>query len=340
MNERVAVIGAGSWGTAVASIVGATGPASLWVRSSELAASMRESRVNEKYLPGIQIPEGLLVTSSLAEALDGAGIVFMAVPSHGFRDVLAGAQPLSGGIEAVVSLAKGIEIGTNLRMSQVVTEVLPGIPAGVLTGPNLAREVAQGHPAACVVALPDESLARRVQALVHTRTFRTYMGTDVVGCEIAGATKNVMAIAAGIGDGLGLGDNTRAVLITRGLAELGRLGVALGGKVLTFGGLAGVGDLVATCASPQSRNRTVGFALGQGQSLDQIVGGMHMVAEGVKSAGPLVGLARAHGVEMPIAEQVQAIVEGRCSPAEALMNLMKRPSRPEWDETLLRGLQG
>ena len=338
MNERVAVIGAGSWGTAVASIVGATNQTSLWVRSSDLAASMREKRENVKYLPGIRIPDGLVVTSSFAEALEGAGIVFMAVPSHGFRDVLTGARPLAGRIDAVVSLAKGIEMGTNLRMSQVVAEVLPGVPAGVLTGPNLAREVAQGHPAACVVALPDAALARRVQALVHTRTFRTYMGTDVIGCEIAGATKNVMAIAAGIGDGLGLGDNTRAVLITRGLAELGRLGVALGGKVLTFGGLAGVGDLVATCASPQSRNRMVGYALGEGRTLDEIVGGMHMVAEGVKSAGPLVELAGAHGVEMPIAEQVHAIVEGRSSPAEALMNLMKRPSRPEWDEALLRGL--
>jgi glycerol-3-phosphate dehydrogenase (NAD(P)+) len=338
MSDRVAVIGAGSWGTAVGTIVGASHPASLWVRSPELAASMVQTRQNEKYLPGLQIPDSLVVTSSLAEALDGAGIVFMAVPSHGFRAVLTEMQPLAGGIEAVVSLAKGIEMGTNLRMSQVVAEVLPGLPAGVLTGPNLAREVAEGHPAACVVALTDEALASRVQGLVHTRTFRTYMGTDVVGCEIAGAAKNVMAIAAGIGDGLGLGDNTRAVLITRGLAELGRLGVSLGGKVLTFGGLAGVGDLVATCASPQSRNRTVGFALGQGRSLDEIVGGMHMVAEGIKSAGPLVGLARGHGVEMPIAEQVQAIVEGRCSPAEALMNLMQRPSRPEWDETLLRGL--
>ena len=168
-------------------------------------------------------------------------------------------------------MAKGIEIGTNLRMSQVVAEVLPGVAAGVLTGPNLAREVAHGHPAACVVALPDEDLACRVQTLVHTKTFRAYTGTDVVGCEIAGATKNVMAIAAGISDGLGFGDNTRAVLITRGLAELGRLGVTLGGKVLTFGGLAGVGDLVATCASPKSRNRTVGFALGEGQSLEEIV---------------------------------------------------------------------
>jgi glycerol-3-phosphate dehydrogenase (NAD(P)+) len=191
-----------------------------------------------------------------------------------------------------------------------------------------------------VIALPDEELARRVQTLVHTRTFRAYTGTDVVGCEVAGATKNVMAIAAGIGDGLGLGDNTRAVLITRGLAELGRLGVTLGGKVLTFGGLAGVGDLVATCASPKSRNRMVGFSLGEGRMLDDIVSGMHMVAEGIKSAGPLVGLARAHGVEMPIAEQVEAIVEGRCSPVDALMNLMARPSRPEWDEALLRGLPG
>ncbi len=338
MTERVAVIGAGSWGTAVASIVGTTHPTTLWARSEELAASMRTTRENGTYLPGIPLPEGLAVTSSLDEALAGAGVVFMAVPSHGFRDVLTGVRASAGSLDAVVSLAKGIEMGSNLRMSQVVGEVLPGVPAGVLTGPNLAREVAKGHPAACVVALPDEALAERVQALVHTRTFRTYTGTDVVGCEIAGAAKNVMAIAAGIGDGLGLGDNTRAVLITRGLAELGRLGVSLGGKVLTFGGLAGVGDLVATCASPQSRNRSVGFALGEGRSLDDVVSGMQMVAEGVKSAGPLVGLARAHGVEMPIAEQVHAIVEGRCSPADALMNLMRRPSRPEWDEALLRGL--
>ncbi len=300
---------------------------------------MRSTRENATYLPGISLPDG--AGSDLVRwrrHSTGTRIVFMAVPSHGFRDVLSRLHSSAGSVEAVVSLAKGIEMGTNLRMSQVVAEVLPGVPAGVLTGPNLAREVAQGHPAACVVALPDESLAERVQALVHTRTFRTYTGTDVVGCEIAGAAKNVMAIAAGIGDGLGLGDNTRAVLITRGLAELGRLGVSLGGKVLTFGGLAGVGDLVATCASPQSRNRSVGFALGEGGSLDEIVGGMQMVAEGVKSAGPLVGLARDHGVEMPIAEQVHAIVEGRCSPAEALMNLMRRPSRPEWDEALLRGL--
>jgi glycerol-3-phosphate dehydrogenase (NAD(P)+) len=339
MSERVAVIGAGSWGTAVAGLVGANHPTALWARSAELADTIGRTRENPSYLPGVLLPEDLVATSSLEEAVDGAGVVFMAVPSHGFRAVLEDLKPYAGRIEAIISLSKGIENGTNLRMSEVVGTVLPDVPAGVLTGPNLAREVAQGHPAASVVALTDENLATRVQSLVHTRTFRVYMGTDVIGCEIAGASKNVMAIAAGICDGLGFGENTRAVLITRGLAELGRLGISVGGQVLTFGGLAGVGDLVATCASPNSRNRTVGFELGQGRPLDDIVSGMHMVAEGIKSAGPLVGLARAHGVEMPIAEQVHAIVEGRCSPLEALMALMERPARPEWDEALIRGLQ-
>jgi glycerol-3-phosphate dehydrogenase (NAD(P)+) len=340
MDDRVAVVGAGSWGTAVAALVSTSRPALLWVRSPDLAASMAQERENRTYLPGVALPDALAITASLEEAVSGVGIVFMAVPSHGFRSVLEQLAPFASGIDAIVSLSKGIEAGTNLRMSEVVGQVLPGIPAGVLTGPNLAREVAEGQPAASVVALPDEALACRVQDLVHTRTFRVYMGTDVVGCEIAGATKNVMAIAAGICDGLGFGENTRAVLITRGLAELGRLGIALGGKVLTFGGLAGVGDLVATCASPQSRNRTVGFELGRGRTLDDVVNGMQMVAEGVKSAGPLVSLARAHGVEMPIAEQVEAIVDGRSSPRQALLSLMDRPSRPEWDETLLRGIQG
>jgi glycerol-3-phosphate dehydrogenase (NAD(P)+) len=336
MGDGVAVIGAGSWGTAVAALVSASHPTTLWARSPQLASSIEESRENATYLPGVDMPSGLTATSSLEEAVSGAGVIFMAVPSHGFRAVLTDLKPFTTHSDAVISLAKGIESGTHLRMSEVISEVLPGIPAGVLTGPNLAREVAEGQPAACVVALPDEALARRVQDLLHTRTLRVYMGTDVVGCEVAGATKNVMAIAAGICDGLGFGENTRAVLITRGLAELGRLGIALGGRMLTFGGLAGIGDLVATCASPKSRNRTVGFELGRGRTLDEIVNGMQMVAEGVKSAGPLMGLARANDVEMPIVEQVESIVKGRCSPRQALMSLMERPSRPEWDEVLLR----
>ncbi len=335
----MAVIGAGSWGTAVAGLVADSFPTTLWVRSPDLASSIERNRENETYLSGVHLPDGLTATSSLEQAVTGASVVFMAVPSHGFRTVLGALAPYVVDVEAIISLSKGIENETNLRMSEVIGEVLPDVPAGVLTGPNLAREVAEGQPAASVVALRDEALARRIQKLVHTRTFRVYMGTDVVGCEVAGATKNVMAIAAGICDGLGFGENTRAVLITRGLAELGRLGVALGGQVLTFGGLAGVGDLVATCASPKSRNRTVGFELGRGRSLDDIVSGMQMVAEGVKSAGPLVSLARSHGVEMPIAEQIEAIVDGRSSPRQALLALMDRPARPEWDETLLRGLQ-
>jgi glycerol-3-phosphate dehydrogenase (NAD(P)+) len=334
----VAVVGAGSWGTTVASLLARRAPTLLWARSGDLARSIRRDGENERYLPGIRLPEGLTATASLSEAVAGAEVVLVAVPSHGFRTVLEGMAPSVPDGAAVVSLAKGIEGGTNLRMSELIAEVLPGHPAGALSGPNLAREVAEGQPAASLVVLPDERTARRVQEFLHCSTFRVYTGTDVVGCEIAGATKNVMAIAAGICDGLGFGENTRAVLVTRGLAELGRLGIALGGHTLTFGGLAGVGDLVATCTSPRSRNRSVGLELGRGRALEEVLGGMRMVAEGVKTAGPLVALARRHDVEMPIAEQVAAIVAGETSPADALAALMARPARSEWDEVLLRGL--
>jgi glycerol-3-phosphate dehydrogenase (NAD(P)+) len=339
-TPTVAVVGAGSWGTTIAALLESKEPGStmLWARSDEVAADVTTRHENSRYLPGVVLPETLRSTSDIAEAVGGAAMVLMAVPSHGFREVLTKAVPALEPKVPVISLAKGIEIGTNLRMSQVVGEVAPDHPAGVLTGPNLASEVAAGQPAASLVALPDEAQACEVQKRLHTQRFRVYTGSDVVGCEIAGATKNVMAIAAGICDGFGFGDNTRAVLITRGLAELGRLGIALGGQTLTFGGLAGVGDLVATGASTKSRNRTVGFELGQGRPLDEILGSMHMVAEGVKTARPLVDLAQRHDIEMPIAEQVAAIVAGEVSPADALRNLMQRPMRSEWDEELLRGL--
>ncbi len=332
------VVGSGSWGTTIASLVARNSPTVLWARSADLAATIAREHENPAYLPGIALPDSLRATASLDEAGTAADLVLMAVPSHGFRGVLERLAPsLPPGVP-VVSLAKGIEAGTDMRMSQIVAEVLPDHPAGALSGPNLAREVAEGCPAACLVALPDESMARRVQQHLHGSTFRAYTGTDVVGCEIAGATKNVMAIAAGLADGLGFGENTRAVLVTRGLAELGRLGIALGGHTLTFGGLAGVGDLVATCTSPRSRNRTVGLELGRGRALDEVVSGMRMVAEGVKTAGPLVDLARSREVEMPIAEQVAAIVAGRTTPREALAALMDRPARSEWEPGLLRGL--
>jgi glycerol-3-phosphate dehydrogenase (NAD(P)+) len=239
---------------------------------------------------------------------------------------------------AIVSLTKGIEAHTNRRMSEIVGEVLPDNPVGVLTGPNLAREIAEGQPAASVVALADQRLAEQAQAALHGTTYRVYTSSDVVGCEVAGAVKNVIAVAAGMSDGLGFGENTRAALITRGLAELARIGTALGGQPLTFGGLAGVGDLVATCTSPQSRNRSVGLAIGHGEHLGEVVSSMRMVAEGVKTAGPLVRLAEAVGIEMPIAEQVAAIVDGATTPLDALVALMGRAARSEWDEELLRNL--
>jgi len=336
----VAVIGAGSWGTTIALLLSAKGPTTLWARSEEVASALATTRENARYLPGLLLPPSLRATASLAEAVADAGTVLVAVPSHGFRAVLESMAPVLAGGAAIVSLAKGIEAGTNRRMSEIVAEVLPGHPVGVLTGPNLSHEVAAGQPAATVVACEDESVARRVQSLLHCGTFRVYTGTDVVGCEVAGASKNVIAIAAGVCDGLGFGENTRAVLVTRGLAEQVRLGLALGGHALTFGGLAGVGDLVATCTSPQSRNRSLGVELGSGRRLDELLAGMHMVAEGVRTARPLVALAEAHGVELPIAAQVAALVAGETSPHDAVAALMERPPRPEWDDALLREVNG
>jgi len=338
MGGPVSVVGAGSWGTAVAAMLAHRAPTTLWARSPELAAAINETHLNETYLPGLPLPAGLRATSDLAEIGSDVAIVLVAVPSHGFRAVL---EQLAGHVSrdvAVVSLTKGIESSTNSRMSQVIRAVLPSNPVGVLTGPNLAREIAEGQPAASVVALEDPDLAVLAQEALHGSTYRVYTSTDVIGCEVAGAVKNVIAVAAGMSDGLGFGENTRATLITRGLAELGRVGTALGGQLLTFGGLAGVGDLVATCTSPKSRNRSVGFAIGQGQPLAEVLSGMHMVAEGVKTAGPLVQLAREVGIEMPIVEQVAAIVEGTTRPMDALVALMARRARAEWDEDLLRGL--
>ncbi|MDA8312073.1 MAG: NAD(P)-dependent glycerol-3-phosphate dehydrogenase [Actinomycetota bacterium] len=332
----VVVVGAGSWGTTIARLLSSKGPTTLWVRSPELAELMRTTRENPRYLPGVALPETLRPTSSLADAVGHAAVVLVAVPSHGFRAVLESMATVLPPDAAVISLAKGIEAGSNRRMSEIVEEVLPGRPPGVLTGPNLSHEVAAGQPAATLVVCGDQEVAHRVQQLLHCATFRVYTGTDVVGCEVAGASKNVIAIAAGASDGLGFGENTRAVLVTRGLAEQVRLGVALGGHALTFGGLAGVGDLVATCTSSQSRNRSVGFELGRGRRLDEVLSGMRMVAEGVRSAGPIVELARAHGVELPIAEQVAALVAGETSPADAVSALMERPPRPEWDDALVR----
>jgi glycerol-3-phosphate dehydrogenase (NAD(P)+) len=305
MLDKVAVIGAGSWGTTVAAIAACSAPTVLWARRPALAEGIEMAHENADYLVGIALPQTLRATSSLEEAVTGSALVVMAVPSHGFRTVLSQLAPSIPATTPVLSLAKGLEQGSHKRMTEVIAEVVPGHCAGVLTGPNLAREIAAGQPAATVVAMTDEAVSRSVQELLRTKTFRVYTNPDVVGCEMAGATKNVLAIAAGILQGLGLGDSSLAALITRGLAELGRLGVAMGGERITIAGLAGVGDLVATCTSSLSRNRMVGEQLGRGRSLDDIMAEMRMVAEGVKTARPLLELATALGVEMPIGEQVE-----------------------------------
>lgn len=313
----------------MAAIASANADTTLWARRPELAQSIAATGENADYLPGLRLPAALAVTASLGEALSEAGVLVMGVPSHGFRTVL---EELAAHVPAgipVLSLTKGVEQSTLKRMTEVIADVLPGHPAGVLTGPNLAKEIMAGQPAATVVAVADRDTGVALQSLFSTETFRVYTNHDVVGCEVAGALKNVMAIAAGMGDGMGFGDNTKAALITRGLAELTRLGVALGGEPLTFSGLAGMGDLVATCISRHSRNRHVGEQLGRGRALPDIVAEMNMVAEGVKTARSVVELASRSGVEMPIAEQVVAVLDGERTAAEVIPALMRREAKPE-----------
>ena len=328
---KIAVIGSGSWGTAVAAMVSSRAPTTLWTRRDEAATQMNAERENKSYLPGIMLPEALVITANLTTTLEGADVVVLAVPSHGFRDVLESAKDLVATDACVVSLSKGVERGSQLRMTEVAAEVLSIDPSriGVLTGPNLAREVALGQPAAAVVAIPDPAVAEKLQALFMHPAFRVYTNPDVVGCESAGALKNVMAIAAGMAHGLGYGDNSKAALVTRALAELTRLGVALGGAPLTFAGLAGMGDLVATCFSDQSRNRRVGVELGRGKSLETIVAEMSMVAEGVKSTEAILVLAERNQIEMPIAESVGSVLYEGSKPADMVEGLMTREAKAE-----------
>ncbi|MGI8686161.1 MAG: NAD(P)H-dependent glycerol-3-phosphate dehydrogenase [Acidimicrobiales bacterium] len=329
MGTRVAVLGAGSWGTTVAALACGNVSTVLWARRAELAAAINAGHRNPDYLPDGVLPAGLVATASMEDALTGASVVVMAVPSHGFRAILERARPYLRAGTPIISLTKGLEEDSSKRMTEVIAEVVPASPAGVLTGPNLAGEIMAGQPAASVVALEDESLAAEIQRLLGTDGFRVYTNNDVVGCEVAGALKNVTAIASGMGDGMGFGDNSRAALITRGLAELTRLGTALGGQPQTFPGLAGMGDLVVTCISRRSRNRHVGEQLGRGRSMAEVVAEMNMVAEGVKTSRTVLDLAATVGVEMPIAEQVVAVLYGGKTAAEALPALMQREAKPE-----------
>jgi glycerol-3-phosphate dehydrogenase (NAD(P)+) len=337
---RLAVIGAGSWGTTVAALGARNADhVALWARRPELADALNASGENPDYLPGRPLGP-VVATAVLAEAVEGADVVALAVPSHGFRAVLDAAAAFVPAGALVLSLAKGLEQGTLKRMTEVAADVLPRHDEGrigVLTGPNIAGEVAAGMPTASVVAMGDEDAAAAAQRLFMTDTFRVYTNPDVVGCEIAGVVKNVVALAAGIAQGLGVGDNARAALITRGLAEMTRFGLALGGNPLSFLGLAGIGDIVVTCTSPRSRNRHVGEALGQGRPLADVLAEMTMVAEGVRSTAAVLDRAAAAGVEMPIAEQVQAVLDGSRTPAAAVSSLMLREAKSELDGIRLMG---
>ena len=329
MPMQVAVIGAGSWGTTVAHLCAKNAPTTLWARRDDVAVEVRDHSRNSAYLAGFDLTPSLHGTSDLEEAVTSADVLVMGVPSHGMRAAAEQLAPFLRPWVPVVSLSKGLEQGTRLRMTEVLEAELPGHPCGVLTGPNLAKEILAGGAAATVIAMDDEVIADALQDVFASDLFRVYTNTDVVGCEVAGALKNVMAIASGMADGLGTGDNTRSAVITRGLAELTRLGCAMGGQQMTFAGLAGMGDLIATCISPQSRNRYVGEQLGRGRTIEEIIEEMSMVAEGVKTSSVVMDLAREHGVDLPIAEEVYRVVHEGVPAAQAYRGLLGRHVRSE-----------
>jgi len=326
---RVGLLGGGSWGTAVASLVSKNTDVSIWARDASTVREINQQHTNKKYLPDAKLPENLLAHESVQVVVENADVLVMGIPSNNFRTVLEQVKPHLRPWVPVVSLTKGLEKGTDLRMTQVVQQVLPGHPVGVLTGPNLAREIMAGQAAASVIAMDDEIIVQELQKVFNSGLFRVYTNDDVVGCELGGVLKNIIAIAVGMGVGLGAGDNTRSALITRGLSEVCRLGVALGGRAETFAGLAGMGDMLATCISPQSRNHQVGIQLGKGRKIDDIIADMVMVAEGVKSAPTVIKLAKKHDIIMPIATDVSEVIAGNRTPQQVFKGLLRQMAGAE-----------
>ena len=326
IDVKVAVIGSGSWGTAFANAMALKGlRVTLWSRRAELASTISDEHENVDYLPGIFLSPRLRATATLDEATEDANAIVMAVPSHCFRQVLGEVVRTAPAVP-FISLAKGLEMESMKRMSEVITEEVPAAwpkRVATLSGPNLAREVALGYPAGAVVACADQGVADHLQEMFMSPVFRTYSDKDVVGVEIGGIVKNVIAIAAGIAEGMGFGDNTKATVITRGLAEMTRLGVALGADELTFTGLAGVGDLICTCMSTLSRNHHVGTELGKGKTIEEILSGMRQVAEGVRSSMAVKTLAEAHDVEMPISDGVYRVVHEAQPVGEMIGELLR-----------------
>lgn len=334
MTDQIGVIGAGAWGTTLAvHVAGGQRPVSLWTHTSEGAERLAHERTNDRYLPGVVFPPNVRIVLDDAELGEPHRLYLVAVPSSHLRGTLRRLAPVLGPDTPVLSVMKGIEEGTHLRMSQVIAEELPDRPVAALSGPNLAREIAAGKPAGSVVASEDGELAAEVASVLTSDRFRVYTNPDLVGVELCGALKNVVALAAGMVDGLGFGDSAKAGIITRGLAEMTRLGVAAGAHPLTFAGLAGVGDLIATCMSPLSRNRRAGELIASGVPWPEAAGRLSGVAEGVATVNGALELAGDHGVELPIAEQVRAVVFDQLPPLAAVAELMARSPKDELEPT-------
>ena len=322
-------MGGGSRGTTVASLVSRNADITLWARDAATVDDINSNHKNSRYLGDAPLNPKLQATLDPAEAIAGADAVVMGIPSNNFRSVLTDIAPNLPDGAPLISLTKGLERGSRLRMTEICREVAPGRPVGVLTGPNLAREIVAGQAAAGVLALDDPSPQTWLQPVLNVGLFRVYTNPDHIGCELGGVFKNIIAIAVGMGDGLGAGDNTRAALITRGLAEMTRLGTALGGRAETFAGLAGMGDMIATCTSPQSRNRHVGIELAKGRSIEDIIASMHMVAEGVKSAPTVMELAMEYGIDMPISSDVFKVVTGASNARGVYRGLLRTRAAAE-----------
>lgn len=329
---NVTVLGGGSWGTTVASLAAKNTPTRLWARQADIAAEITEQHTNEKYLDDRELTADLTATADLEEALSTADVLVVGVPSHSIREVLGEAAPHLRPWVPVVSLAKGLEAKTRMRPTQIIAEVLEGHPVGLLAGPNLAKEILDGYAAASVIAMRDEAVACSLQPLFHSPRFRVYRNEDLVGSELGGVLKNIVAIAMGMADGLGVGDNTRAMVLARGLAEMTRLGEAMGGEARTFAGLTGLGDLMATCSSKQSRNRRIGEELAQDKTLEEAIEALGQVAEGVKTASTVMELAEEYDVEMPIAAEVDAVVNDGRHPRDAYRGLMRPTAQHELHE--------
>ncbi|MGK0414575.1 MAG: glycerol-3-phosphate dehydrogenase (NAD(P)+) [Polaribacter sp.] len=323
MKLKVGLLGGGSWGTTVASLTAKNSSTIIWARDSHTVKEINEQHTNEKYLPNAKLTPSLKASNSIKETVEEADVIVMGVPAQSFRKVLEEAKPHIRPWVPIINLAKGLEISSKMRMTEIVNEIMPGHPAGVLTGPNLAKEIHFGNAAAAVIAMVDKTIATELQAVFSSGLFRVYTNSDVIGCELGGALKNIIAIATGMGDGADAGDNTRAAIITRGLAELTRLGIAMGGKKSTFSGLAGMGDLVATCSSAKSRNHHVGFQLGRGKSLEQIIEEMNEVAEGVKTAKVVMELAKDYNVDMPISKEIYKVLYEGNTVSDAFKGLIR-----------------